>query len=183
MCIFDTKRVHHPSVNLTFEPTMMAILKRLTILTAGILLLATCCEGRSFSCLTKQTRSTRKYNAIQIRGGASAKQQVPVSKQPVITTEGASVPNEVFNLVKGIVGVGVLSLPAGLLLCDFQVFYPRSGYSNRWFLITTGVAAFGNAPSAIIPAISLIGIIGVLSGYGFALIGKTCAYTGATSCE
>jgi len=73
-----------------------------------------------------------------------------------LTTEGASIPNEVFNLVKGIVGVGVLSLPAG-------------------------VAAFGSAPSAFIPAGILIAVIGVLSGYGFALIGKVCAYTGAKS--
>jgi len=73
-----------------------------------------------------------------------------------VTTEGASIPNEVFNLVKGIVGVGVLSLPAG-------------------------VAAFGSAPSAFIPAGILIAVIGVLSGYGFALIGKVCAYTGAKS--
>jgi len=72
------------------------------------------------------------------------------------TTEGASIPNEVFNLVKGIVGVGVLSLPAG-------------------------VAAFGSAPSAFIPAGILITVIGILSGYGFALIGKVCAYTGAKS--
>ena len=34
---------------------------------------------------------------------------------------------------------------------------------------------------AIIPAVVLITIIGILSGYGFALIGKVCAYTGATS--
>jgi hypothetical protein len=70
--------------------------------------------------------------------------------------DGASIPNEVFNLVKAIVGVGVLSLPAG-------------------------VAAFGSAPSAIIPAAILISVIGILSGYGFQLIGKVCAYTGATS--
>jgi hypothetical protein len=97
---------------------MTPISKRLTVVTAGILLLATCCEGRRFFSLTKQTRPPTKQNAFQIRGGAIAKQQVPIAKQPVITTEGASIPNEVFNLVKGIVGVGVLSLPAGLLFCD-----------------------------------------------------------------
>eukprot|EP00547_Thalassionema_nitzschioides_P005536 CAMPEP_0194207276 /NCGR_PEP_ID=MMETSP0156-20130528/6058_1 /TAXON_ID=33649 /ORGANISM="Thalassionema nitzschioides, Strain L26-B" /LENGTH=457 /DNA_ID=CAMNT_0038933997 /DNA_START=213 /DNA_END=1583 /DNA_ORIENTATION=+ len=96
--------------------------------------------------------------AVHVRGGGKA---VPANKnvkvQPFTpSSEGASIPNEVFNLVKAIVGVGVLSLPAG-------------------------VAAFGNAPSAVIPAIALIAIIGVLSGYGFALIGKVCAYTGATS--
>ena len=62
----------------------------------------------------------------------------------------------IFNLVKGIVGAGVLSLPAG-------------------------VAAFSNAPSGILPAIALIASIGGMSGYCFYLIGRVCAYTGATS--
>lgn len=65
-------------------------------------------------------------------------------------------PPLVSRAVKAIVGVGVLSLPAG-------------------------VAAFGSAPPAIIPAGILIATIGILSGYGFALIGKVCAYTGAKS--
>eukprot|EP00546_Thalassionema_frauenfeldii_P000720 CAMPEP_0178938910 /NCGR_PEP_ID=MMETSP0786-20121207/26591_1 /TAXON_ID=186022 /ORGANISM="Thalassionema frauenfeldii, Strain CCMP 1798" /LENGTH=465 /DNA_ID=CAMNT_0020617677 /DNA_START=48 /DNA_END=1445 /DNA_ORIENTATION=- len=94
--------------------------------------------------------------AVSVRGGgrnAPGKAKI----QPVEpSTEGASIAAEVFNLVKTIVGVGVLSLPAG-------------------------VAAFGNAPSAAIPAVCIISIIGILSGYGFALIGKCCAYTGATS--
>lgn len=77
-------------------------------------------------------------------------------KKAKVELAGATIPSEVFNLVKGIVGVGVLSLPAG-------------------------VAAFGSAPSAFIPAAILITIIGVLSAYGFALIGKVCAYTGAKS--
>lgn len=64
--------------------------------------------------------------------------------------------NLTFNLVKSIVGAGILGLPAG-------------------------IAAFGNAPSAMIPAVTLIAIIGGLSGYGFALIGRVCSYTGSTS--
>lgn len=87
----------------------------------------------------------------------------PVVAKPIIVMhpkrirlEGATIASEVLNLVKSIVGVGVLSLPAG-------------------------VAAFGSAPSAFIPAAILITVIGVLSGYGFSLIGKVCAYTGAKS--
>jgi len=68
----------------------------------------------------------------------------------------ASMTNLTFNLVKSIVGAGVLSLPAG-------------------------ISAFGNAPSAMIPATILISVIGALSGYGFALIGRVCSYTGSTS--
>jgi len=68
----------------------------------------------------------------------------------------ATVPSEIFNLVKNIVGAGVLSLPAG-------------------------VAAFGNAPSALIPGILLISVLGVISGYNFSLIGRICSYTGSNS--
>jgi amino acid permease len=77
------------------------------------------------------------------------------------TTNGAgagtaTITNEIFNLVKSIVGAGVLSLPYG-------------------------IATYGNAPSAILPAILLISIFGVLSGYGFGLIGRVCALTQTTS--
>lgn len=68
----------------------------------------------------------------------------------------ASMSSLTFNLVKSIVGAGVLSLPAG-------------------------ISAFGNSPSAMIPASFLITAIGILSCYGFSLIGRVCAYTGSTS--
>jgi hypothetical protein len=81
-----------------------------------------------------------------------------ISSSPVVGTGTgtATIPNEVFNLVKSIVGAGVLSLPAG-------------------------IAAFGNAPSAIFPAVALISIIGGFSAYGFSLIGRVCSYTGGQS--
>jgi amino acid permease len=71
-------------------------------------------------------------------------------------TGTATIPQEIFNLVKGIVGAGVLTLPAG-------------------------IAAFGNAPGAAIPAVALICVIGTLSAYGFALIGRVCSLTDTTS--
>jgi hypothetical protein len=74
----------------------------------------------------------------------------------VIPPGDATVTELIFNLVKGIVGAGVLSLPAG-------------------------IAAWANAPSAVVPAVALIAIIGILSGYGFALIGRVCAYTNTKS--
>jgi amino acid permease len=69
---------------------------------------------------------------------------------------GASIPNLVFNLIKNIVGAGVLGLPAG-------------------------IAAFGDAPSAVLPAFLLIVLMGSMSAYGFSLIGRLCAYTKAPS--
>jgi len=47
--------------------------------------------------------------------------------------------------------------------------------------LPAGVAALGNAPSAVIPATILITVIGILSAFGFYLIGKVCAYIGAQS--
>jgi protein-S-isoprenylcysteine O-methyltransferase Ste14 len=41
----------------------------------------------------------------------------------------------------------------------------------------TGIAAFGNAPTAMIPSVALIAIMGGLSAYTFALIGRICAET------
>lgn len=108
--------------------------------------------GRQHATVTKSQPSFQK--ALDVRGGAIKRgKKAPA---PVLNKEGATVPQEVFNLVKGIVGVGVLSLPSG-------------------------IAAFGNSPAALLPAIALITVIGILSGYGFALIGKVCAYTGAKS--
>lgn len=45
----------------------------------------------------------------------------------------------------------------------------------------TGVAAFGNAPSAIIPASILIAIMGAISAYTFGLIGRVCQETNTMS--
>jgi len=78
------------------------------------------------------------------------------STTTVSGTGTATMANEIFNLVKSIVGAGVLSLPAG-------------------------IAAFGNAPSAVLPAVALICIIGGFSAYGFSLIGRVCSYTGGQS--
>jgi amino acid permease len=71
-------------------------------------------------------------------------------------TGTATIPNEIFNLVKSIVGAGVLSLSAG-------------------------VAEFGNAPSALLPATFLIALMGAISAYTFSIIGRIGALTGATS--
>jgi hypothetical protein len=73
-----------------------------------------------------------------------------------LSTDGASIPNMIFNLVKSIVGAGVLGLPAG-------------------------IAAFGSTKLALVPSIVLISIIGILSGYCFSLIGRICAYTSSVS--
>ena len=45
----------------------------------------------------------------------------------------------------------------------------------------TGIAAFGSSNLALVPTFLLTAFIGLLSAYGFSLIGRVCAYTQATS--
>ncbi|CAM9390153.1 unnamed protein product, partial [Phaeothamnion confervicola] len=66
--------------------------------------------------------------------------------------------SSVFNLVKNIMGAGMLSLPAG-------------------------VAAFSDAKSSILPATAIIAVLGTISAYTFSLIGRSCSETAAESYE
>mmetsp|Transcript_36870 Transcript_36870/g.66312 ORF Transcript_36870/g.66312 Transcript_36870/m.66312 type:complete len:491 (+) Transcript_36870:117-1589(+) len=98
---------------------------------------------------SQQRTAPWSSSALEMSGGGGSGEAV--------STEGtATIPDEVFNLVKSIVGAGVLSLPAG-------------------------IAAFGNAPSALIPATILTTAIGAISAYTFMLIARVCKMTGATS--
>jgi amino acid permease len=64
----------------------------------------------------------------------------------------ATVSNEILNLLKNIVGSGGLSLPAG-------------------------IAAFGNAPSAILPSLLVIFVMAIINAYSFSLLGRVCSVT------
>ncbi|CAJ1963717.1 unnamed protein product [Cylindrotheca closterium] len=76
--------------------------------------------------------------------------------QVLIGTGTATIPNEIFNLVKNIIGAGVFSLPAG-------------------------IAAFGNNPGALLPACLFVTLMGVISAYTFSLVAQVCQKTGASS--
>jgi amino acid permease len=111
---------------------------------------------------------------FQVRGGGSKKNAptmppkkgktvVSQSKNTKTTTSTimtgtgtATMMSEIFNLVKNIVGVAVLSLPASMALISSH-------------------------PTILYPCLLLIVFMGILSGYGFSIIGKVCSYTSATS--
>jgi len=65
------------------------------------------------------------------------------------TKKKSSLTSSTFNVIKACVGAGVLSLPAG-------------------------VSAFSSSPNALYPSITLMLILGTLSGYSFNTIGKIC---------
>lgn len=68
----------------------------------------------------------------------------------------ATIPAQIVNLIKNLVGCGVLALP-------------------------NGVGAFASAPSAVIPAAIYTALMGAVFGYYFLLIGKTCRMVSAAS--
>ena len=125
-------------------------------LTAFLLLTLTA----SASISTPQVSSLASHG---IRAGAATKKnEKPLTKQTKTVvpkpsnTATSTREQSIFNLVKSIVGAGVLGLPAG-------------------------IAAYGNAPAAVVPAVVLIALIGGMSGYCFSLIGRVCAYTQSTT--
>ena len=138
--------LHPSSTNKNTDKSQTTM--RSYILTLAIFLLSSCGIDASIhkpKNVAIQPTWHHRDNAqkkINIRGGQSG--------------GTATMSTEIFNLVKSIVGAGVLSLPAG-------------------------IAAFGDAPSAVIPAVTLITVIGTLSAYGFSLIGRVCAVTNAST--
>ncbi|CAJ1955189.1 unnamed protein product [Cylindrotheca closterium] len=64
----------------------------------------------------------------------------------------SSIPKSTANLIKNLVGAGVLALPAGL-------------------------ASFADTPSAVVNATCLLVVMGIVFGYFFQLIAKTCSLT------
>mmetsp|Transcript_12991 Transcript_12991/g.28085 ORF Transcript_12991/g.28085 Transcript_12991/m.28085 type:complete len:500 (+) Transcript_12991:113-1612(+) len=123
---------------------------------ATIVSYASSSTKRQYSSKFRSASTQATASALRMSGGAAA--AVVPAEEPDEAVGGgtATISQEIFNLVKGIVGAGVLSLPAG-------------------------IASFSDAPAGLIPAVGLIASIGMISGYGFSLIGRVCSYTGAKS--
>eukprot|EP00536_Pseudo-nitzschia_multiseries_P008476 jgi/Psemu1/198181/e_gw1.215.73.1 len=64
----------------------------------------------------------------------------------------SGIADQISNLLKNIVGSGGLSIPGG-------------------------IAAFANAPSAIIPSLFVVLVLGIVNAYSFSLLGRICAIT------
>jgi amino acid permease len=105
---------------------------------------------------TTTTTNNKRIPLIHTKGNHKNNKKDSSSTAVIHGTGTATIQNEIFNLIKGIVGVGVLSLPAGI------------GYISH-------------SKQILIPSLLLITIIGILSAYGFSIIGKVCYYTHAQS--
>ena len=141
-----------------------------SIVTWGCLLACVLPSATSFSTpLAFSTRAAHPTTRRSFRGAPARRPAVPISLHSATTAsagetladepaddKGATISSEILNLVKGIVGAGVLTIPSG-------------------------IAKMGNTPSTLVPALFLILVIGSLSGYGFSLIGRVCSLTSTTS--
>eukprot|EP00985_Skeletonema_marinoi_P007407 scaffold3253_cov174-Skeletonema_marinoi.AAC.1 len=131
-----------------------------------ILLIAVVTTSNAFSPATNAALSTTKY-----RGGDAGGRKNNARARVNIKSSSSSENNEAdndnsscsitmasFNLIKGAVGSGVLSLPAG-------------------------VAAIGDVKSAIIPASSMLFTLGAISAYTFHLLGRLTAVANVESAD
>ena len=83
--------------------------KSVAVLLLLLVALSTCCCGLSIPARPQHGKLRPSTTALQMSDATAA---VPAGGAQ--DDEGtATIPNEVFNLVKSIVGAGVLSLPAG----------------------------------------------------------------------
>jgi amino acid permease len=99
------------------------------------------------SMLTPLLNSSRHIDASSFDGEEN--NPILIISERMMGEGTASMTTVTFNLIKNVVGSGMLTLPSG-------------------------VAAFANAPSALWPASAFTLITGAIFGYYFLLIGRTC---------
>ncbi len=94
--------------------------------------------------------------------GMENEQMQATASSPPSSTGRATIPEEIFNLVKTIIGAGVLSLPAGIAQMASQSAVSDSSPSSG---IVISIACL------------LIAIMGGISAYTFSLIARVCKMT------
>ena len=91
------------------------------------------------------------------------KQQAAVTSSSRSSFAGATIPEEIFNLVKSIIGAGVLSLPAGIAL-----------------MASNGAVSNSNT-IVVSTACLLVAVMGGISAYTFSLIARVCTMTNSST--
>mmetsp|Transcript_13266 Transcript_13266/g.31846 ORF Transcript_13266/g.31846 Transcript_13266/m.31846 type:complete len:490 (+) Transcript_13266:164-1633(+) len=135
LCCLATKNT---STTMAFQPSMNQLKNNKILPTQNSRI-----QNKRKNNNNKYTKSHASSSAAEVTPGGSG-------------TGTATIPNEIFNLVKSIIGAGVFSLPAG-------------------------IAAIGNHPSALLPSCFLVLVMGAISAYTFSLTARVCSKTGASS--
>jgi amino acid permease len=108
-----------------------------------------------------------KQQSIGLAASSSNENDRPSkgTNQPSSSVGSATIPEEVFNLVKSIIGAGVLSLPAGIALMASNG--ASSSTTNSRILLSTSSM--------------LIALMGGISAYTFSLIARVCKMTNSNT--
>mmetsp|Transcript_8534 Transcript_8534/g.18610 ORF Transcript_8534/g.18610 Transcript_8534/m.18610 type:complete len:690 (+) Transcript_8534:123-2192(+) len=107
--------------------------------------------GRSGS--VSSSSSSSSGGSLRSRASKNGAAAAVAAGTPIAFQDGSSLLQSTLNLLKNIIGSGMLSLPAG-------------------------VAAFSNDPRAVVPASAATLLMAALSAYGFVLLGDVCSTTG-----
>lgn len=116
-------------------------------------------QSRGFGCpswVSADPRKAWKLDRIVPSGCRGAGRPSTAPRKAAEEVKLSSVRQSTVNLVKNIVGAGMLSLPAG-------------------------VAAFSSSPKAVLPSLVLALLAAFFSAYGFVLIAEACAATGEST--
>jgi amino acid permease len=116
--------------------------------------------GRRLSSLRSSAISLNQQQQVQAEGLNQQHKLQESFPDPAVDEEHdgrASIPALALSLTKTIVGASCFGLPGAIALFG------------------------GSNPAALIPASLMISSVGAMSAYGFSLVGRVCAYTGAKS--
>lgn len=117
----------------------------------------------SMTILPSQKQQHRTRRSMLLLSSTNSSNENNKQKQQTTSSSSrsasATVPEEIFNLVKSIIGAGVLSLPAGLALMASNSAVPNS------------------STVVVSTACLLIAFMGGISAYTFSLIARVCKMT------
>jgi hypothetical protein len=164
---------HRPNFFVLLLPILLVLVQVLSATTSSVNALSLT-RRLSSSKIQTPTKLKRQYHKVRSTGGrssSSSSSQLTSSSNDGVgsttTDDGgggtATVPEEIFNLIKSIIGAGVLSLPAGIAVLASS----SGGNRNHRILLSSSFL--------------LIAVMGTISAYTFSLIARVCHMTNTTT--
>ena len=168
---------HRPNFFVLLLPILLVLVQVLSATTSSVNALSLTRRSSSSSKIQTPTKLKRQYHKGRRTGGRSSSSSSQLTSKDnssssndgigSITDGGgtATVPEEIFNLIKSIIGAGVLSLPAGIAVLASSS--ASSGNRNHRILLSSSFL--------------LIAVMGTISAYTFSLIARVCQMTNTTT--
>ena len=169
---------HRPIFFVLLLPILLVLVQVLSATTSSVNALSLTRRSSSSSKIQTPTKLKRQYHKGRRTGGRSSSSSSQLTSKDnflssndgvgATTDDGgggtATVPEEIFNLIKSIIGAGVLSLPAGIAV-----------------LASSSSANTRNHRILLSSSFLLIAVMGTISAYTFSLIARVCHMTNTTT--